>query len=324
MKKIIIISILLIGAIHSFADNFQIKFLSYKSGTVVPKPGGGTRSSQSDHLFIAFYKNNALDVVKAYTPNGRSYWTPCELKDQTFLIDYTTFSFSREVSPDAYEKAKSIQKTGYFSGYKDCLIYANKVAASIGVKTPIPSDTVASPVSYVDYLVKKNNTFKDSRDGQTYPFVQIGNQTWMSENLNYNAPNSWCNQCETYGRLYTYSAAVYACPTGWHLPTDAEWTTLTTYLGGDSISGNKLKSTLLWASPSQETLNMSGFSALPGGYRFTDGAFYLSTQIGYYWSATDKDFKNAWERSINSDYKGVLRGNFDKSYGLSVRCIKNR
>jgi uncharacterized protein (TIGR02145 family) len=94
-------------------------------------------------------------------------------------------------------------------------------------------------------------TFTDPRDGQTYNIVQIGNQTWFAENLNYATGNSWCydnndSNCNIYGRLYDWQTALTACPSGWHLPSDAEWTVLTDYLGGDTVAGLKMKNTTGW------------------------------------------------------------------------------
>jgi len=84
-----------------------------------------------------------------------------------------------------------------------------------------------------------NGSFTDYRDGKTYKTVRIGNQTWMAENLNFNNLNSWCNQCETYGRLYNYEAALTSCPSGWHLPSDDEWSILMSNCGGENVAGGK-------------------------------------------------------------------------------------
>jgi uncharacterized protein (TIGR02145 family) len=124
--------------------------------------------------------------------------------------------------------------------------------------------------------------FTDSRDGQVYKWVKIGNQVWMAENLNYETPNSWwydnnSANGDIYGRLYTWAAAMNGesssnsvpsgvqgvCPDGWHLPSDAEWTVLTDYLGGESVAGGKMKEagTVHWNSPNTGATNSSGFTA---------------------------------------------------------------
>jgi len=114
---------------------------------------------------------------------------------------------------------------------------------------------------------------------------------------------------KTYGVLYNWTAACNSCPAGWHLPSDAEWTELTDYLGGTSEAGGKLKET--------------GFTALLGGYRYLDGTFYDIGYDGSWWSATEDDTDYAWGRDVlyNSSY--VSRCNDGKELGFSVRCLRD-
>ena len=169
-------------------------------------------------------------------------------------------------------------------------------------------------------------TFIDSRDSTTYKTVIIGTQTWMAENLNYASNDSWCyndtSKCTTYGRFYTWEAAKKACPTGWHLPSDTEWSTLTTYLGGDDVAGGKLKSTSTWASPNIGATNSSGFTALPGGLTYNNGSFFGIKEDGYWWSST---IDGQWilHRSMSydgSDVETIMDDNRSIG-GLSVRCL---
>lgn len=102
--------------------------------------------------------------------------------------------------------------------------------------------TIAILTIAIHSVAQEMGKLTDSRDGHTYKTVVIGKQVWMAENLNFNTANSWCNKCETYGRLYTYDAALKACPSGWHLPTDSEWATLTNYTGGENLCKFQLKS----------------------------------------------------------------------------------
>jgi uncharacterized protein (TIGR02145 family) len=95
------------------------------------------------------------------------------------------------------------------------------------------------------------STFTDKRDGKVYKIVEINGQTWFAENLNYAAEGSKCYEdkagnCEKYGRLYDWNTAMKACPAGWHLATDAEWTALVNYAGGELTAGTKLKSSTGW------------------------------------------------------------------------------
>ena len=141
-----------------------------------------------------------------------------------------------------------------------------------------------------------------------------------------------------YGYLYNWYAAkgIYTngtilpndtlniCPSGWHVPTDTEWTTLTTELEGESVAGGKMKSigTAYWSSQSAGTDNSSGFSALPGGYRSSFGSFG-SVFFAFFWSATEIDSFSAWNRGLNNDFSNVFRNYNKKAVGASVRCLRD-
>jgi len=134
---------------------------------------------------------------------------------------------------------------------------------------------------------------------------------------------------EVYGRLYTWYAIVdirNVCPTGWHIPTDTEWATLISYLGGDASAGGKLKESgsLHWNSPNTGATNESGFNALPAGWRkiFGGDSFMEFGIYGYWWSSTEVNPTNALYRAIHYDSGAILRNNFDKRSGFSVRCLK--
>ena len=205
-------------------------------------------------------------------------------------------------------------------------------------------------------------TVKDI-DGNTYNTVQIGRQCWTKENLKVSKYNdgstipldnsggtagngsgqTWRartagartvyghdnNNLSTYGYLYNWyvvSDVRKICPSGWHVPSDAEWTVLTDYLGGAAVAGGKLKSvgTISWNSPNLEATNESGFSALPGGYRGGQGDFYNLRFYGYFWSTSKGDTALTWNRRIVYDGKDVIRnyGYFEKD-GQSIRCLKD-
>ena len=212
-----------------------------------------------------------------------------------------------------------------------------------------------------------SGTFIDSRDGNEYNWVQIGDQVWMAENLAYlpsvnmvadgseDAAGSYyyvygydgtnvadakaTDNYATYGVLYNWTAAMDGeassttnpsgiqgvCPAGWHLPSDAEWTELTDYLGGTSVAGGKLKETgtTHWASPNTGATNETGFTALPGGYRFIDGTFINIGGTGGWWSATEFNATVAWDRSMYYDYSDAGRSPSFKEVGFSVRCVRD-
>ncbi len=227
---------------------------------------------------------------------------------------------------------------------------------------PSSSSVVPSSSSSVGGLPTPTKTiFTDSRDGKTYKKVTIGTQTWMAENLNYRTPNgaSRCypisgstntsdadnDNCNTYGRLYDWSTAMSLasscnssscsvqtkhkgiCPTGWHIPSFAEWTTLTNYVDS-STAGAKLKSAIGWNSNGNGTDNY-GFSALPGGGGniLSESSFSHVGDTGAWWSATEfTEFGGnsfAVCRDIYYDASYVDGSCFYKSYLLSVRCVKD-
>lgn len=194
------------------------------------------------------------------------------------------------------------------------------------------------------------------RDGNVYNTVSIGTQTWMSENLkttryqngdqigttatvNLDISNEtlpkyqWAysgseSNISTYGRLYTWYAVTDSrnvCPTGWHIPTDAEWTTLTTFLGGENTAGAKLKETATthWLTPNSDATNETNFTALPAGYRNQTGEFTGIGNYGFWWSSTENSTISAWNRSMSYGSSIVSRNPSFERYGLSVRCIKN-
>jgi uncharacterized protein (TIGR02145 family) len=132
-----------------------------------------------------------------------------------------------------------------------------------------------------------------------------------------------------YGRLYNYYAVKDQrglAPDGWHVPTDEEWTTLTTYLGGESIAGGKLKEvgTLHWISPNIGATNESGFTTLPSGFRYyDDGRFNRYGSADIFWSSNDYITGTAWSRGMLYDRSDMIRTVYQNNYGFSVRCIKD-
>jgi uncharacterized protein (TIGR02145 family) len=171
-----------------------------------------------------------------------------------------------------------------------------------------------------------HQAFTDSRNGRTYKVVKIGTQTWMAENLTYQtADSSWCyendnSKCNTYGRLYAWNAARTACPSGWHLPSRAEWEELVTFAGGSSTAGRYLKSTGGWYNNGNGT-DTYGFSALSGGYRNTGGGFYDAGYYGGWWVATEGGGGNAYGLGMYYGYDSVDEYYVNKGDGWSVRCL---
>jgi uncharacterized protein (TIGR02145 family) len=172
-------------------------------------------------------------------------------------------------------------------------------------------------------------SFTDNRDGKTYETVKIGKQTWLAENLNYKTPSgSWCydndeSNCKKYGRLYDWNTAMGACPAGWKLPDTTAWDVLKTSAGGRETAGRKLKSRSGWKENGGGTDDY-GFSALPGGHRYSDGGFYDAGSIGYWWTSTEYDVSDAYLRYMNYGNDGLYENYYylDRNEGYSVRCVK--
>jgi uncharacterized protein (TIGR02145 family) len=190
-------------------------------------------------------------------------------------------------------------------------------------------------------------------DGNNYPVVMIGSRLWMAKNLkttkysdNTTIPLvtsdiSWGTlttpgYCfylndesafkDPYGALYNAYAveAGNVCPAGWHVPTDTEWSAMTTFLGGEIVAGGKLKETGTshWTTPNLDATDEAGFSALPGGARTLTGSFDFLGGDGHWWSSSEEN-SEFWIRYISNGYGGVARISADKEYGLSIRCIKD-
>jgi uncharacterized protein (TIGR02145 family) len=195
------------------------------------------------------------------------------------------------------------------------------------------------------------------------PNVAIGTQVWQSTNLDViiyrdGTPipqvtdstvwanlttGAWCyynndpGNGTTYGKLYNWYAVAgihdndpntpnkILAPEGWHIPTDAEWTTLTIFLGGSSLAGGKMKATdtSLWRNPNTGATNSSSFTGIPAGGRYNDGSFNNIGSSSYLWSYSEASSRYAWFRSLNYNLGNVNRFNDSKKYGFSVRCLRD-
>ena len=183
-----------------------------------------------------------------------------------------------------------------------------------------------------------------SHEGYDYSTVQIGEQCWFAENCRYLpevSPSSVDSDTdpyyyvhgyegtdveeamatanyETYGVLYNLPAVMTEgiCPSGWHIPSDEEFTQLTDFLGGESVAGGKMKDDVLWNGS-----NSSGWTGLPGGYRFSGGVNYIGVH-GYWWSASESG-SYSWRRVLNYNYDVVDRHSVSRGYGFSARCVRD-
>jgi uncharacterized protein (TIGR02145 family) len=169
-------------------------------------------------------------------------------------------------------------------------------------------------------------------DGTTIPNI-TDNTQWSNLTsgawVYYN--NDAANNAK-YGKLYNWFAVSpttngtkNVCPTGWHVPTDAEWTVLTDYLGGVSVAGGKMKEvgTTSWNSQNTEATNTSLFSALPGGFRGSSGNYFNIGYNGNWWSSSENNTFNAWNRNLYYNYGDAYSYDYLKKNGFSVRCLRD-
>ena len=186
------------------------------------------------------------------------------------------------------------------------------------------------------------------------PAIAIGTQQWMRENLDVLTyrngdiipqvtdptawaaltTGAWCYYNNDplngaiYGKLYNWYAfndPRGLAPVGWHIPTEAEWTTLSTTLGGDAVAGGKMKvaGTTRWTYPNTGADNSSGFAGLPGGFRYYGGAFSTVGSNGYWWSSAEYSASSAFYRFLDYNFGSITRSAFSKQGGFSVRCLRD-
>ena len=231
--------------------------------------------------------------------------------------------------------------------------------------TKVYVDALVARIFILENADLLRNGYQDTRDTNHYEVVIVGTQIWMAENLKYLPSvsggyyGSTSTPCyyvygyegtdvdeakatanySTYGVLYNWPAAMAGaassianpsgvqgvCPTGWHLPSDAEWTQLSDYLGGANVAGNKLKEmgTTHWISPNSAATDEIGFTALPGGNRFPQGSFNSIGQSAYWWTSTLQSAPYPWYRYIAHNFSNLFKINYTKDYGYYVRCVKD-
>lgn len=220
-------------------------------------------------------------------------------------------------------------------------------------------------VQEINLPIEISASFKDLRDNRIYKTINIGNRIWMAQNLAYlpevslpssgsgTSPHYYINgyrgtsidearktsSFTKYGVLYNWPAALEACPDGWRLPADDEWKELELAMGMASAEihkkgprgfglGAAMKSTSGWISNGN---NLSGFSALPGGYCYvttvtgeTDPITVFGVNLGVWWSSTSAAGESAWYRAVYDTEQGIVRSTEKRMNGLSVRCVKGQ
>ena len=259
-------------------------------------------------------------------------------------------------SSEKQESSSSIESSSSSANNVDCSALLEEEREKDRWNWDIPKECRFNPdIAY--------GIMTDSRDGQTYKTVKIGDQTWMAENLNFDPGQggsddakydwSWCNEepknCAVAGRLYTWAAAIDSvklatdadnpqdcgygktctipakvqgvCPEGWHLPTSDEWAILFDAVGGQSNAGKVLKSQTGWYHNGNGTDGV-GFSALPAG-RVCEGNIGVAGISAFFWSSTELNSYYAYFMYLCHDYDNGGLYDYHKSYGFSVRCLRD-
>ena len=334
------------GSVGGTVVYFETRTPTTNANGMVTMEIGGEGFNVIDWANGPFFIKTETDPTggTSYTITGTS---------QILSIPYAIYAKTSATSADA------VKITG------DQTIAGNKTfTASINagdnrithVATPM-GDHNAANKAYVDSLFNNIEVLltkiKDV-DGNLYAAVKIGDQIWMKENLrttryndNTDIPlvvdgSSWialntpgfcwydnddAKNKYVYGALYNWYTVNTGklCPAGWHVPSDEEWTILTTYLGGESVAGGKLKEsgTTHWSSPNAGAINSSDFAALPGGNRDSDGTFYSVGYYGHWWSTTEFVGATVWLRGLYYDFNSLGRVYYAKKDAYSVRCIKD-
>jgi uncharacterized protein (TIGR02145 family) len=219
---------------------------------------------------------------------------------------------------------------------------------NIGGNSPTYSNEVTVLLSTLPYIIIGTQIWQSTNlDVTTYrdgtPIPQVTDPSiWQGLST-----GAWCYYNNDpangaiYGKLYNWFAVagIYdnaslanpslrkqLAPQGWHIPSDAEWTTLTTFLGGESVAGGKMKSTgtSLWLSPNTAATNESGFTGLPGGYRNEIAGFDIISNSGFWWSYSNTvGVANAESRSLSYNVGLIYGGSINSQVGMSVRCLKD-
>ncbi|MCX6269418.1 MAG: hypothetical protein NTW16_19040, partial [Bacteroidetes bacterium] len=235
-----------------------------------------------------------------------------------------------------------------FTVYVDCIV---TTTASCVTGSPVTSNLITM---VVNFGVPCTSTPTVVHGGKTYNTVQIGTQCWLKENLDYGTMknhtvvstnngviekycyNDLTSNCDIYGGLYQWNEmmnyvttpkAQGICPTGWHVPDSLEFATLSTFLGGNIVSGSKIKEagTTHFQPTNTDANNVSGFTALPNGYLYGNATFASQTSLGYFYTSTTNPLDNTWAyfRSVGYSTPSFGLGNNYKTTTAAVRCLKN-
>jgi len=356
VRKLLVILLALCSAL--FGQNAKPKFVVSISGEL----DVNTSDALADIINRAVIKSNQYSVL----PNDRQFretlkkeWKKGNINDDRIIAlaknsgaDYLCFAKitsllgSNQVAVQLVNlKSEPMEYSnmGIARGKLNDLDYfAKKIEEAvddmlgIGKQEPKtvkeePKTNKQEPEQKSSRAINYGDALTDARDGKAYKTVKIGTQTWMAENLNYNASGSKCydnkaQNCDKYGRLYDWNAAMKACPSGWHLPSKAEWDALLAAVGGEKTAGKYLKAASGWNNYEGKSGNGEdkyGFAALPGGNNSL-GYFNRVGDIGYWWSSSEHKQDNGDAYRLDMAYNYEKADWFYNEWSLlfSVRCLQ--
>jgi len=306
-----------------------------------------------DKLIQGFQKYKLTDLKQgAYFINisGINYFYSSKLISQNTNSNEVKIKFISNENPEIltnkYKSSKATVTMNYTTG--DNLRFTGYSGTYSAIVNDVPTGSKT-----ITFAFGNTATVTDI-DGNIYDTVHIGTQVWLQQNLKvtkYNNGNlipnitddmEWYNSTtggycnynndvnngNIYGKMYNYHVIEDArkiCPNGWHVPSDAEWTTLTNYLGGSSEAGGKLKETgtIHWNSPNTGATNESGFTALPGGMRFVHGEYNVIGLTSYFWSSTTSSSTEYYHILLNNTSPSIMRISSYNEIGRYIRCLKD-
>lgn len=293
---------------HQYVSNFDIK--------------GELDEINAFHIFLvadACFSGSLFTSYKSISPgneNRKSRWGLSASHSREVALD----GRQGENSPFAKQLLKYLRENDYDVGI-------HKMSASVmddvrressGKQNPVfqPLDVAGHDLGQFVFQLRNQNTFVDHRDGKVYRTVQINGLTWMADNLDYEVTKgSWyylddSNIGMSFGRLYTWESAIEACPEGWRIPSEEEWRDLEAiFLDPEEVYNYLIKG------------GESGFYALLGGYRHTNGIYQDLGSMGHYWSATEKGTSHACRYLFHSDRGKLLSYDVKKDFGFSCKCV---